>query len=669
MEPIRPSRRAPVPAVARPSSGDQRSPPPVAARPPVDELSQGRGLALREAGATTLGGAARALDVDALRAARRSSLRPAHAQTPVPAPAAAGPVVEDRPALLDGVAGLGVDSGYLASSLRGTAPQLRSELVAQVVNHADPAVAAASISGPPGIAGTGSLHAAYDAMELVSTGLSEAHREGRVDDAGLRRLAETWGADQTAIMVQSLAMGRNASGAGGVVEALGEQALALGYDTAAALAFTSTDALLAEHYPTAEAQREAFRHVEAFIDGAADRESALELNPSYRHAVSSALVNASRLTANGNGYRPDALDDTLRRLGPELVGESVARAGERVFNGGVPGPLDTLGDAARRVAEEADGDEREAWQTNASLAHTQSAELIAENLGTQEARLEAFDDLNQVLAERRGEWADAERDGYALSGLPRAALGINRLLATSPDLLTGVLDRGPEGRADLVQLFESVALDPAVPAALRDGLTRGLEGYIERQTASIAPGAANEVGTRLGTLLGALQVAADRAVQNAPFPDERIRELALNLASRVAGTAAYAALGAVSGPVGSVVGGLVIDETLNHVFGSAAPSEAEARGALVDRLREERIDVSAGELGHEQLQFIYGSLHDALTRQISVAPAGARELRQRLQDQLNVVGGALDGLDAFGRTLHSAEDGGQLAVALLRRDQ
>jgi hypothetical protein len=681
MDPIRPKKPSVVskPVVARPSA-----PAAVPARRlAVDELSRGRGQALRQANQTTLGGAAPTLDAQALIAARRASLRrppdsvtaAARAQATAPAtqtanlaPPPVDPKVrEDVKDFLDGLAGIQHNPDLLANTLREASPEFARELINQIVNHEDPRVAAAFLSGAEGgLAQAGTRNQAYDNMEVVATAMADAYRAGTIDDADLRRLAEEWGPEQTAQMVQSLALGRNASGNEGLVEALGEQAQALGYDTAAALAFTSTDALLEKHYPTPEAQREAFGHIQAFIDSASP--DMLERSPEYRNAVASALVNASRLTANGNGYSPEALDETLEKLGPTVVGEAIGQASERTFNGQVPGPLDTLGDAAARLAERTDGDDRTAWQVNSAIAYTQSPELIAENLGDTDARLAAFDALNGYLADNRGEWNLANREGYSLVRLPQAAEGLNRLMATNPDFLTEVMERGPDeqGQADLVQLFESIALNPDVPQELRDGLRRQVEGYVQRQTASIEPGNANEVGSRVATLLGTLQVAADRAVEHADAPDDKVKQLALDLASGLTGAAANAALGAVTGPVGSAVGGVIIDQVLGELFKNDPPTAAQVQRAFYEKLQEAGIDSAAGEVGHDQLREVYGALQDALTEQIANAPDDAT--RQQLQSQLNVVQGVLDGLDAYGNTLDSSRGGGELARELNGRD-
>lgn len=669
-------KKKPLPVVNRPTV-ERPVAKPSARRLAVDELSRGRGAALRQAAATTLGGAAGQLDAQALIAARRASVKQASTavtQTNPSSAAALAPVdpkvQEDVKDFIESLPGPAYNPDLLANTLREATPEFARELINQIVNG-DPQLAAQFLSGAQGnMAQAGSRNQAYDNMEVVGAAVSEAYRNGTIDDADLKRLAEEWGPEQTAEMVQSLALAPNSSGDGGIVEALGEQAQALGYDQAAALAFTSNDQLIQKHYPTAEAQREAFGHVKAFIDEASSYGSdQLEANPQYRNAVSSALTNAARLTALGNGYTPEALDETLEKLGPSLVGEAIGQAGERSFNGQVPGPLDVLGDAAHRLGEKTDGDDAKAWKTNSAIAYTQSPALIAENLSTPEAQLEAFDALNAFMADGRGEWNLANREEYSLVRLPQAAEGINRLFATNPDLITQILERGPgdaPGQADFVQLFESIALNPDVPQATRDALTRNLQEYIKEEMAGVTPGDGNEVGNRISTLLGTLQVAANRAVEHADAPDDRVKELALNVAAGLTGAAANAALGAVTGPLGSAVGGLVIDQVLGEIFKNDPPTAAEVQRAFMDKLREAGIDVSAGELGHDQLREVYGALQDSLGEQISKTTDPAR--RQALQDQLNLVSAVLDGLDGFGTTLDSSEGGGQLADELSRRD-
>lgn len=677
-----PIEKKPVPVVNRPTVERPR---PIVAQPSarrlaVDELSRGRGAALRQAATTTLGGAAGQLDAKALIAARRASVKQAstavtQASTPQAAAALAPvdpKVQEDVKNFLDGLPGPAYNPDLLANTLREAPPEFARELINQIVNG-DPHLAAQFLSGAQGnMARAGTRNQAYDNMEVVGAALSEAYRNGTIDDADLRRLAEQWGPEQTAEMVQSLALAPNSSGIDGIVEALGEQAQALGYDQAAALAFTSNDLLIDKHYPTAEAQREAFGHVKEFIDEASSYGSdQLEMSPQYRNAVSSALTNAARLTARGNGYTPEALDETLEKLGPSLVGEAIGQAGERGFNGQVPGPLDVLGDAAHRLGEKTDGDDAKAWKANSAIAYTQSPDLIKENLPTADAQLEAFEALNGFMADGRGEWNLANREDYSLVRLPQAAEGINRLLATNPDLITKILERDPgtaddaQGQADFVQLFESLALNPDVPQATRDALTNNIESYIERQTAGITPGNGNDVGNRISTLLGTLQVAANRAVEHADAPDDKVKQLALDVASAMTGAAAKAALGAVTGPLGSAIGGAVVNQVLKQLFKNDPPSAAEVQRAFMDKLREAGIDVSAGELGHDQLRDVYGALQDSLGAEIAKTTDPAQ--RQALQDQLNLVSAVLDGLDGFGDTLDSSEGAGQLADVLSDR--
>jgi hypothetical protein len=556
----------------------------------------------------------------------------------------------------------------LARYLRESTPEVQRELIRQV---ADSENAAQWLQGVELGADSrkGKLNEGYDDMKTVGDALNRAYREGDIDKNDLKAWAESWGPEGTASMVQSIGLSVGSSDGGGIVEALGEQAKSLGYDQAAALAFTSSDSLIDKHYPTADAQRAAFEEVKSYIDDSMS--SSWEWAPEDRNAMGSALVNAARLTARGNGYTQEELDAKVDELGPELVGEAIAQAGERVFNGAGDGPLDVLGDAATRAAAKTDdGDDKKLWETAAATAYTQSPSLMQANLKTDEERMKAFETLNAYLAETRGEWSLAKNDGgYSLVRAPQAMEGLNRLLSAHPQLITQMLDAEPQakGEANLVQLFESIALNPDVPASERDRLSKTINSHIEDQMSSASAGDANEAASRVGRILGTLQVAADRAVNDAEAPDDKVKELALGFASSLVGTAASAGLTATTGPVGAAIGNAILGQVLPEIFKTNPPAADEIQRAFTNKLKDAGINVSAGEAGHDLLKTTYLAMHDAITEQIEKTNNPAD--KAKLQEQLNVVQGVINGLSTFGDTHDSGEGGGELATELnARRD-
>ncbi|MBL8952661.1 MAG: hypothetical protein JNK82_17915 [Myxococcaceae bacterium] len=542
----------------------------------------------------------------------------------------------------------------LASALReaGDDAELRRALIVEAFDSGDPA---AYLNGEIFTGSRkGHVNEGYDDLTEVADAVGEAYRAGDITDEQLKELVEDLGPDQAAVVAQTLALGQNNGGIGGVVEAFGVAAKDLGYDEAAALALTSTDLLIDAHYPSAEAQREAFGHIDAFIERYQYDLPLLDANLGLRNAIGAAVTNAARLTALGNGYDPaEKLDEVLDTLGPDFVGEIIAQAGERLYNDPADGPLDVLGDAARRLA----GDDADSpWRLNSVLAYTQSTSLLEANIPPDELT-ESFEVLNAYLAESRDEWSLAEHDEYSLVRAPQAVEGLNRLLSTHPEVLTELLDAGPEGEASVVQLFESIALIPEVPQAERDKLTRTVQGYVEDQLASVTAEGRNadDVGERIGRLFGTLQVAANRAVEDAEAGDSDVKTLALNFGADVLGVAARVGLTASVGPLGAGVAQVVVSTVLRNLFAEDPPTRDEVEGAFADRLRAAGIEISAGERGYDELSELYRELHTELTAQLT-NPDLTQAERNALQVQIEVTQGLLNGLSTYGDTIDS--DGG-----------
>lgn len=351
-----------------------------------------------------------------------------------------------------------------------------------------------------------------------------------------------------------------------------------------------------------------------------------------------------------------------------MVQEAVAFAGRHDWNGRVPGPLDTLGDSAARLAGRG-GDDGTAWDVAAQIAYTESPSLIEANLDTPEKREHAFDVLNQYLAESRDEWSLAadEDSGYSLLRAPEANDGITRLLATNPEIIDAKLEEGAQGEADLVQLFESISLNPYVPQRMRDRVTRAVDGYVQEQLASVDAGNASQVGERLGRLLGTLQVAANRAVDGAEGDERsRVEAAAVNVLGTITGGLVEAGLAATTGPLGAIIGGAIAQEVIGQVFGSdVEPTRDEIERAVFEQLERAGIDVSAGEAGADSLNETLNATYDALNVRLQTATGAERE---QIQNQMAIVQGLINGFDTFGDTLDSNEGGGQLAEELNERD-
>lgn len=109
----------------------------------------------------------------------------------------------------------------------------------------------------------------YDNQQFLSGLIGDAYEAGYISETDLHQIAQELGAEDTEGLILNLASvpGNLANyGSARVVETLGRQAETLGYETAAALAFTSSESLIAEHYSSPQAQREAFDLVRGYIE-------------------------------------------------------------------------------------------------------------------------------------------------------------------------------------------------------------------------------------------------------------------------------------------------------------------------------------------------------------------------------------------------------------------
>jgi len=521
---------------------------------------------------------------------------------------------------------------------------------------------------------------AYDKQSLVSGLLGDAYSSGYVTDSDLNRIAKSLGAEDTEALVLNLASNPNNVGNSGsdrVVEALGKQAAALGFDTAAALAFTSSESLIAEHYPTAQAQRDAFGLVRDFIEKFDESGERTGFYTDYtgesatiRSDFSTALLNASRLTANGNGYSQSEFDGLLKDLGPDLVNEVIARAGKIPGDDSLNNSLDALGDASQRIAQATSGDDQEKWKVNAAMAYTRPPSLINGNLTSAQARMDAFNLLNKQLVDLRDDVRDAA-GRYSLLRQPAILEGMTTLLENNgAEILNNKLNTGPDyqGQADLVQFFQSSIFDVHTPASVRTRLENVIDSYETNLLNN--PGAdSGIVGSDVGELLGTLNVASQRAIKAAPSEDRsQIESFGRSLASKTVGalggkglSTLITALGvSTSGPIGiaaTTIGGAIISKALDSLFGvnDKPPTRQEIEEAFVQAMRDSGIDVNLGESTLDALDEVYNQSIAALENKIKdypVTSSNYRELDRQIA-QLEQLRSTLD--SGYLKTFTSSE--------------
>lgn len=501
---------------------------------------------------------------------------------------------------------------------------------------------------------TGDLrNVGYDEQKFLSGLMGDAYEAGYLSDTDLHQMAEKLGAEDTEALILNLASDPgNLSNYGSdrVVEALGKQAEALGYETAAALAFTSSESLIAEHYSSAQSQRDAFNLVRGYIekfDEPYERAGSFTdytgESATIRSEFTVALLNASRLTANGNGYSQSEFDELLGDLGPDLVNEAIARAGNIPGDDYLNNSLDALGDASQRIAQSLSGEDQEKWKVNAAIAYTQSSALIRGNLTSPQARLDAFDLLNGQLVDLRDDVEDAAGN-YSLLRQPAILEGMTTLLESKgAEILNSKLNPLPnnqgqtdpdyEGQADLVQFFQSSIFSVNTPASVRTRLENVIDSYISGALNN--PGANSVlVGSDVGELLGTLNVASQRAIEAAPSEQRsEIESFGRSLASKTVGAlggrglaALITGLGiATTGPVGIVtttVGGAIISKALDSLFGvnDKPPTRAEIEEAFVQAMIDSGVEVNLGESTLDALDEVYNQAIARLENEIDNYP-------------------------------------------------
>jgi hypothetical protein len=520
----------------------------------------------------------------------------------------------------------------------------------------------------------------YDNQKFLAGLMGDAYQSGYISSSDLRQMAEKIGSDDTQALVLNLASNPNNvanSGSDRIVEALGREAQSLGYDTAAALAFTSSESLINEHYTTAQAQRDAFDLVRGYIEDFDESGERAGFYTDYtgesatlRADFTQALLNASRLTANGNGYSQGEFDDLLKDLGPDLVNEAIARAGNIEADDQTNNALDLLGDAASRIAQSSSGDDQSKWQLNADIAYTQSPALINSNLTTAQTRLDTFNRLNQQLVDLRDDVHDAE-GRYTLLKQPAILEGLTTLLENNgPEILSNKLNTSPDyqGQADLVQFFQSSIFSTSTSSDVRSRIENLVDSYVSGLLND--PGAnSGLVGADIGELLGVINVASARAIEAAPSEQRsEIESFGRSLASKTIGalggkglSALITALGVTTtGPVGIVtttVGGAIISKALDSLFGvnDKPPTREQIEEAFVQAMRDAGIDVNLGESSLDALDQVFNQTIAALEADISKYPVTSEHYRllDRQIAQLEQLRSTLD--SGFLKSITSSE--------------
>ena len=484
----------------------------------------------------------------------------------------------------------------------------------------------------------------YDDATTVATAIADAHRSGVITDEELRSLAEDLGPERSAELAAQLALNPENTRAGGVVEAFGRQAEALGHEQAAAIAFSSSQELIERNLPSAADQRAAFEDVRSYLDGQ-DRD---DLSNEQQAFYTIAAGNAVRLTANGNGFPSDSdLQNFVEDLGPSLAGEVIARARNTPGDSEPGGAVEALGLAARDIAgDDVNGE----WALNSAVALTASPELIDAHLqGT--AALQAFRVLTEAAHGQYDTARDAQEDGYNLLRFPEIAQGAAALFEARADEIINASLRSGDGVIDqghLDRFLQSTAFSPFTPAAVkqqvRDALTDWSEDHVQIGPEDDEGRLSAEVGELFGIVQNAADTAVDRVGDEAQARTEAENEakgFLASLGSSLIGTALGAynpLLGAVGGPLAQ----RLIEEVLpaGDIEAARAKAENEFR-ALLD---SQGLDANLGQLLKQMQQEYLLALQDAIANQLQGGNLTEQQ-REDLQTASLVLGNIQEGLD------------------------
>lgn len=492
--------------------------------------------------------------------------------------------------------------------------------------------------------GTGVRNGTYDNQQQVAEAIGDAYRAGEISDADLRNFLERIGPEKANEFILTLNSDPNNTQSNGVIEAAGKQAQSLGYDQAAALAFTSSEALINRNLPDEASQRAAFDQVRSFIDNSHfkdDPGAGIEGGGEFlRSEFTFAVANAARLTARGTGYSQGDFDNLLKDLGPTMTNEVIARSSSVLGDRAAGRALEVLGRASQRIAAGEDGDDKTQWEVNQYTAFTQSPSLINNNLTTPAERTKAFDVLNHEL-ERSREDVDLalERD-FSLLSQPIEANGITQLLEIHGteilDAKLGESGTNYEGQADVVQFLQSTLYSPITDPALANRIKNVVGDYID-STFSNAQNGDIRAGERIGALMGLHDVAFQRAYEKASTPEQRsaMEKLQVEVVKTVLSKAS-AALLAPTGPVGSTVGGFVTGQLLNELFKDRTPSASQLGAEFLKLLEEKGIDIDDASNYRDNLNSVIQIIVEGLDKQLRAGNL-TQEQVDNVQNALNTL--------------------------------
>ncbi len=447
---------------------------------------------------------------------------------------------------------------------------------------------------------SGYRNSTYDSQQVVAETVGEAYRAGEISDADLNNLLETIGEERAGELILTLNSDPANAERGGVVESLGKQADALGYEQAAALAFTSSENLIRTNLPDSASRDAAAAQVKDFIENHPARDNP-EIGTSlgggnYRAEFTLAVANAARLTTYGSGYSRTEFEDLLSDLGPSMANEIIARAAAVAGDDYANCALELLGTASKNIAANADDDDKADWETNQYAAFTQSPTLISRNLTGESERMKAFDVLSGELKDQRDNVKLALKYNFSLLGQPIAAEGLTNLLETNGteilDAKLGTSGTNYSGQADLVEFLENILYSPITDSAVSDRIKNLVSNYIDTTFANARSGDVRG-GERIGALMGLHDVAFQRAFEAASTPEEKSKmEEIQNAVVKTVLSKAAGALLAPTGPIGSQVGDFVMGQVLDELFKDRSLTPAQLGAEFMNLLEERGIDIN-----------------------------------------------------------------------------